>query len=57
MDMPKTVVLVIFLLVMIGIIVGVDVLFLQNYFWARLLSNIGIVVVFGAIYLRFLKNM
>jgi hypothetical protein len=56
MDMPRTAVLVIFLLVMIAIIVGVDVLLLRNYFWARLLTNIAIVVVFGFIYFRFLKN-
>ena len=38
------------------VIVGVDLLFFRSHFWARLLSNIGIVMVFAAFYLRFLKN-
>jgi len=41
---------------MVVIIVGVDVLFLRNQFWPRLMSNIGIVLVFVAFYLRFLKR-
>jgi hypothetical protein len=54
-DMSKISV-VLYILVMVAIIVGVDVLLFRNHFWARLLVNIGIVLVFGAIYLRFLKN-
>ena len=45
-----------FVLAMIAVIVGLDLLFFRNHFWARLLSNIGIVLVFAAFYLRFLKN-
>jgi len=41
--------------VMVALIVGVDFLFFRNYFWARLMVNIGIVLVFAAFYLRFLK--
>lgn len=44
-----------FLIVMVTIIVCVDVLFFRDRFWERLLSNIGIVLVFIALYLRFLK--
>jgi hypothetical protein len=43
-------------LAMIAIIVGVDVLFFRHLFWARLMVNVGIVLVFGAFYLRFLKR-
>jgi hypothetical protein len=43
-------------LVMIAVIVGVDLLFFKDRFWERLMVNIGIVLVFGAFYLRFLKN-
>ena len=43
-------------LVMIAVIVGVDLLFFKDRFWERLMVNVGIVLVFGAFYLRFLKN-
>jgi hypothetical protein len=35
------------------VIVGVDVAFFRDRFWARLIANIGIVPVFAAFYLRF----
>jgi hypothetical protein len=38
---------------MIAIIVGVDVAVFKGHFWARLLVNVGIVLVFVAFYLRF----
>jgi Mn2+/Fe2+ NRAMP family transporter len=41
---------------MIAVVVGVDLLFFRNRFWERLIVNIGIVLVFAAFYLRFLKN-
>lgn len=53
--MEKTVPHVIFVLVMIAIIVAVDVLFFKHQFWPRLLSNVGIVLVAIAFYLRFFK--
>jgi hypothetical protein len=40
---------------MAAIIVAVDFLFFRNRFGERLMVNIGIVLVFGAFYLRFLK--
>ena len=45
-----------YVLAMVGIVVGVDVLCLRHLFWERLITNIGIVVVFAAFYLRFLKR-
>lgn len=45
-----------YLLVMIALIVGVDVLFFQHQLWARLGVNIGIVLVFVVVYFRFLKR-
>lgn len=41
---------------MIAVIVTVDVLIFKNHFWERLMVNIGIVLVFAAFYLRFLKH-
>ena len=40
-------------LLMAVIIVGVDLAFLRNHFWPRLMVNIGIVLVFLAFYVRF----
>ena len=37
-------------------VVAVDVLFFRHRFWERLIANIGIVLVFGAFYLRLLKR-
>ena len=47
---------VLYLLAMIAVVVGVDVLFFRNRFWERLMVNVGMVLVFAAFYLRFLKR-
>jgi len=47
--------LVAYVVVMIAVIVGADLLFFRNLFWERLIANIGIVLVFVAFYMRFLK--
>jgi hypothetical protein len=41
---------------MVALIVGLDVAFLRHQFWPRLLVNVGIVLVFGVIYLIFLRK-
>ncbi len=46
----------IYLLVMAAVIVGVDFMFFRDRFWERLAVNIGIVLVFGAVYFRFLRR-
>jgi hypothetical protein len=38
------------------VVVVVDVLFFKDEFWERLVTNIGIVVVFWAFYLRFMRR-
>jgi hypothetical protein len=48
--------IVIYVLAMIVVIVGLDVLLFRNHFWARLLLNVGVVLIFGAFYLRFVKG-
>jgi uncharacterized membrane protein len=47
---------VIYVVAMIALIVGVDVAFFRERSWERLIANIGIVSVFAAFYLRFLRN-
>ena len=54
--MGRQVVVVLCVPVMVAVIVGVDVAFFRNRFWERLTVNIGIVLVFVAFYLRFLKR-
>ena len=51
--MGKQVVAVLYVVAMAAVIVGVDVLFFRDQFWARLMANIGLVLLFGAFYLRF----
>jgi len=41
---------------MVVVIVGVDFAFFRNRFWERLTVNIGVVLVFAAFYLRFLRR-
>jgi type IV secretory pathway VirB2 component (pilin) len=46
--------IVLLVLAIVVVVVGVDILFFRNHFWPRLMANVGIVLVFGAFYLRFL---
>lgn len=54
--MGKQAALVLYVLALVAVVVGVDVVFFRNRFWERLMVNVGIVLVFGAFYLRFLKR-
>jgi hypothetical protein len=47
---------VLYVLALVAVVVGVDVLFFRHHFLGRLLVNIGIVLVFTAFYLTFLKR-
>ena len=49
-------VIVLYVLAMVAVVVGVDVLFFRHHLWDRLIVNIGIVLVFAAFYFRFLKR-
>jgi len=51
--MTRTASGVLYGLVMVAVIVGVDLLFFRDLPWARLASNVGIVLLFGAFYVRF----
>lgn len=41
---------------MVVVVVGIDVLFFRGHFWERLAANVGIVLLFGAFYFRFLHH-
>jgi hypothetical protein len=54
--MPNKLILAFYVLAMVLVIVGADIAFFRDRFWARLLANLGIVLVFAAFYLRFLRH-
>jgi len=46
-----------YVLALVAVVVGVDILLFRHHFWERLMVNVGIVLVFAAFYLRFLKRL
>jgi hypothetical protein len=54
--MARPMIVLLYVLAMIAAIVTTDVLIFRNYFWERLMVNIGIVLVFAGFYLRFFKH-
>jgi len=54
--MSRTTIGVLYALVMVVLIVAVDLLFFRDHPWPRLAANIGIVLLFGAFYFRFLRS-
>ena len=54
--MGRQAAIVLYVLALVPVVVGVDVLFFKNHFWERLIVNVGIVLVFAAFGLRFLKR-
>ena len=52
--MDRRIAVVLYVVAIAAVIIGVDFAFFRNRFWERLIVNIGIVLVFGAFYLRFL---
>ena len=55
--MGRLAAIVLYVLALVVTVVVVDILFLKHHFWARLIVNIGIVLVFGAVYFLFLKRL
>ena len=53
--MDRQAVGVLYGLAMAAVIVVVDLAFFRNRFLERLMANVGIVLVFGAFYLRFFR--
>lgn len=54
--MGRTAAIVVYVVALVTVIVVVDVVFFRHLFGARLAVNIGIVLVFGAFYFRFLRH-
>ncbi|HUZ98875.1 MAG TPA: hypothetical protein VMU74_05905 [Gaiellaceae bacterium] len=51
--MSRQVAIALYVLSLVAVVVGFDVLFFRHHFWARLAANVGIVIVFAAFGLRF----
>ncbi|WP_430330677.1 hypothetical protein [Rhodococcus sp. ACT016] len=51
--MGRQATVVLYVLTLVAVVVAVDILFFRNHFWARLMVNVGIVLVFTAFYVRF----
>lgn len=45
-----------YVVVMVAVVVGVDILAFRGHVWERLAANVGIVLVFAAFYFRFLHR-
>jgi hypothetical protein len=54
--MGRQVAVTLYVVAMVVVIVGMDFAFFRNRFWERLTANIGVVLVFAAFYLRFLRH-
>ena len=54
--MGRQTAVVLYVLALVAVVVGVDILFFRHRFWERLMVNVGIVLVFVAFGLRFLKR-
>lgn len=54
--MKSSVAAAFYLALMAVIIVAVDVLFFKDRFWARLLANLVIALIFATFYFRFLRR-
>ncbi len=54
--MGRQTAVVLYVLALVAVVVGMDVLFFRNHSWERLIANVGIVLMFAAFYLRFLKR-
>lgn len=47
--------IVVYVLALVATVVVMDIAFFRHLVWARLLANVGVVLLFSAFYLRYLK--
>jgi hypothetical protein len=55
-EMGRQMTVALYVIAMVAVIVGTDLIFFRNRFWERLMVNIGIVLVFAAFYFRFFRR-
>lgn len=51
--MSRSVAVTLYVVAMVAVVVGLDFAFFRHRFLERLIANIGVVLLFGAFYLRF----
>lgn len=56
MLMGRSATVVLYVLTMIAVVLVLDIAIFRHLFWERLAVNIGVVLVFGAFYFRFLHR-
>ncbi|MDE3028480.1 MAG: hypothetical protein KGH84_08780 [Paracoccaceae bacterium] len=54
--MGRQIAIILYVVVMMATVVGLDVAFFRHQFWERLMVNAGVILVYAAFYLRFLKS-
>jgi preprotein translocase subunit SecE len=54
--MGRQIAVMLYVVAMVAIIVGVDLVFFRHRFWERLIVNVGIVLVFVAFYVMFFRR-
>jgi len=54
--MGKNAMIIIYILAMVATVVILDIVLFRHRFRERLMANIGIILIYGAFYLAFLKN-
>jgi hypothetical protein len=54
--MTSKIAVALYVIALIIVVVGVDVLFFRHHFLERLMANVGIVLVFAAFALTYLKH-
>jgi hypothetical protein len=45
-----------YVLALVAVVVGADVLFFRHHIWERLIANVCVVLVFAAVYLSFRRH-
>jgi hypothetical protein len=54
--MRRQAAVVLYVLALVAVVVSLDIQFFRHRFWERLIVNVGVVLVFVAFHLRFLKH-
>lgn len=54
--MGRNAIAALYVIAMVAVIVGLDITVFRNHFWERLAVNLGVVLIFGAFYFRFLRG-
>jgi hypothetical protein len=54
--MGRTATVLVYVLAMVAVVLVLDVTIFRHLFWERLAANVGVVLVFGAFYFRFVHR-